>query len=145
MALIAAGTMIRAWSIPVFVAAAARIGISSVVVAVLLVTSVRKVTARQIIRIISNNGSCPNPANAAPRVTLKPELTKAMQNYLDLHRHAAVRTELLGHQGIALRLAVAQIIRNGWGDGNGDVMDLGMLSAGVEGRPRSAAILFGLI
>ena len=42
-------------------------------------------------------------------------------------------------------LAVAQIIKNGWGDGNGDVMDLGMLSAGVEGRPRSAAILFGLI
>ncbi len=42
--------------------------------------------------------------------TAKPELTKAMQNYLDLHRHSAVRTELLGHSGIALRLAVAQII-----------------------------------
>ncbi|MEE8223246.1 MAG: tripartite tricarboxylate transporter permease [Alphaproteobacteria bacterium] len=42
-------------------------------------------------------------------------------------------------------LAVAQIIKNGWEDGNGDVMDLGMLSAGVEGRARSAAILFGLI
>jgi ParB family chromosome partitioning protein len=40
----------------------------------------------------------------------KPELTKAMQNYLDLHRHAAVRSELLAHQGIALRIAVAQII-----------------------------------
>ncbi len=33
-----------------------------------------------------------------------------MQNYLDLHRHSAVRTELLGHSGIALRLAVAQMI-----------------------------------
>ena len=33
-----------------------------------------------------------------------------MQNYLDLHRHAAVRAELLNHQGIALRLAVAQVI-----------------------------------
>ncbi|MEE8213769.1 MAG: tripartite tricarboxylate transporter permease [Alphaproteobacteria bacterium] len=42
-------------------------------------------------------------------------------------------------------LAVAQIIKNGWEDGNGDVMDLGMLSAGVEGRGRSAAILFGLL
>ncbi|MEE8562727.1 MAG: tripartite tricarboxylate transporter permease [Alphaproteobacteria bacterium] len=42
-------------------------------------------------------------------------------------------------------LAVAQIVKNGWEDGNGDVMDLGMLSAGVEGRGRSAAILFGLI
>lgn len=40
----------------------------------------------------------------------KPELTKAMQNYLDLRRHAAVRAELLSHSGIALRLAVAQII-----------------------------------
>ncbi len=40
----------------------------------------------------------------------RPELTKAMQNYLDLHRHSAVRTELLGHSGIALRLAVAQMI-----------------------------------
>ncbi|MBM1556229.1 ParB/RepB/Spo0J family partition protein [Sulfitobacter mediterraneus] len=40
----------------------------------------------------------------------KPELTKAMQNYLDLHRHSATRTKLLSHQGVALRLAVAQII-----------------------------------
>ncbi len=40
----------------------------------------------------------------------KAELTIAMQNYLDLHRHAAIRTELLGHSNIALRLAVAQII-----------------------------------
>lgn len=42
--------------------------------------------------------------------TAKPELTKAMQNYLHLHRHAAVRADLLSHQGIALRLAVAQMI-----------------------------------
>ncbi|WP_299966101.1 ParB/RepB/Spo0J family partition protein [uncultured Roseobacter sp.] len=40
----------------------------------------------------------------------KPELTAAMQNYLALHRHAAVRENLLAHQGIALRLAVAQMI-----------------------------------
>lgn len=40
----------------------------------------------------------------------KPELTKTMQNYLDLHRHAAVRCELLSYQGLALRLTVAQII-----------------------------------
>lgn len=38
------------------------------------------------------------------------ELTKAMQNYLDLHRHAAVRSELLGNSGLALRVATAQII-----------------------------------
>lgn len=40
----------------------------------------------------------------------KAELTKGMQNYLALHRHSAVRTELLGHSAIALRLAVAQMI-----------------------------------
>jgi len=39
-----------------------------------------------------------------------PELTKAAQNYLALHRHAAVRADLLTHQGLALRIAVAQII-----------------------------------
>ena len=41
---------------------------------------------------------------------LRPELTKAMQNYLDLHRHACVREKLLSKPEIALRLAVAQII-----------------------------------
>ena len=40
----------------------------------------------------------------------RPELTKVMQNYLGLHRHSAVRTELLNHGGIALRLALAQMI-----------------------------------
>lgn len=38
------------------------------------------------------------------------ELTGKMQNYLGLHKHAAVRTELLAHPGIALRLSVAHII-----------------------------------
>ncbi|WP_299961494.1 ParB/RepB/Spo0J family partition protein [uncultured Roseobacter sp.] len=45
----------------------------------------------------------------APKVA-KPELTQAMQNYLNLHKHAAVRQNLMAHQGLALRLAVAQII-----------------------------------
>lgn len=40
----------------------------------------------------------------------RPEVTKAMRNYLGLHRHAAVRTELLAHSGTALRLAVAHMI-----------------------------------
>ncbi|MFN3171240.1 MAG: ParB/RepB/Spo0J family partition protein [Hyphomicrobiales bacterium] len=42
--------------------------------------------------------------------TEKPELTKTMQNYLALHRHAAVRHDLLSNQGLALRVATAQII-----------------------------------
>ncbi|MEP4987065.1 MAG: ParB N-terminal domain-containing protein [Paracoccaceae bacterium] len=40
----------------------------------------------------------------------KPELTKAAQNYVDLHRHAAVRSDVLDHSGIALRLTVAHMI-----------------------------------
>ncbi len=40
----------------------------------------------------------------------KPELTKPMQNYFALHRHAAVRLELLNHPHVALRLAVAHMI-----------------------------------
>ena len=40
----------------------------------------------------------------------RPELTKVMQNYLGLHRHSAVRTQLLNHSDIALRLALAQMI-----------------------------------
>lgn len=40
----------------------------------------------------------------------KPELTKPMQNYFGLHRHAAVRLELLNHPHLALRLAVAHMI-----------------------------------
>ncbi|MEM0987356.1 MAG: ParB/RepB/Spo0J family partition protein [Pseudomonadota bacterium] len=44
------------------------------------------------------------------KTTDRPELTKAMQRYLDLHRHAAVRCDLLDNPGIALRLAVSQAI-----------------------------------
>jgi ParB family transcriptional regulator, chromosome partitioning protein len=40
----------------------------------------------------------------------KPELTKPMQNYVELHRLAAVRLELLNHPHIALRLVLAHMI-----------------------------------
>ncbi|WP_299624307.1 ParB/RepB/Spo0J family partition protein [uncultured Tateyamaria sp.] len=40
----------------------------------------------------------------------KPELTKAAQNYVDLHRHAAVRSDLLGQRRITLRLIAAHMI-----------------------------------
>lgn len=42
--------------------------------------------------------------------TAKPEITKAMQTYLELHRHALVRAELLNHPAVALRLTVAHMI-----------------------------------
>ena len=40
----------------------------------------------------------------------KPELSKPLQNYLDLHRHAAVRAVLIGHHGTALRMLVAHLV-----------------------------------
>lgn len=40
----------------------------------------------------------------------KPELTNPAQNYVELHRHAAVRAALLSHHKVALRLTVAHMI-----------------------------------
>jgi len=40
----------------------------------------------------------------------KPEITKATQTYLELHRHALVRVELLSNPKVALRLTVAHMI-----------------------------------
>lgn len=62
---------------------------------------------------------------------------------LSFRPKAAVFPLILGTAVIAL--ALVQMIKNGWDDTAGDVMDLGMLSAGIEGRARSAAILLGLI
>jgi len=42
--------------------------------------------------------------------TPRPEVSNAMQTYIDLHRHAAVRAALLDHPKIALRLMVAHAI-----------------------------------
>lgn len=39
------------------------------------------------------------------------EVTAALQTYIDLYRHAGVRTALLDHPGVALRLMVAHAIR----------------------------------
>jgi len=54
-----------------------------------------------------------NADSAAPE---RPELTKAAENYLALHRHAAVRHGLLARPDVALRLVVAHAIvgSNGW-------------------------------
>ncbi|XWN32106.1 MAG: ParB/RepB/Spo0J family partition protein [Devosia sp.] len=40
----------------------------------------------------------------------KPEITKAMQTYLDLHRHAAVRNAVRKDSGMVLRLMVAHLL-----------------------------------
>ena len=47
--------------------------------------------------------------DAGSKIT-RPELTNPAQNYIELHRHAAVRHALLSHPGIALRLMVAHAI-----------------------------------
>jgi ParB family transcriptional regulator, chromosome partitioning protein len=44
-----------------------------------------------------------------PKAT-KPELTAPMQNYVELHRLATIRLELLNHPQIALRLVLAHMI-----------------------------------
>lgn len=41
---------------------------------------------------------------------VRPEVSAALGNYIDLHRHAAVRTSLLTEPGVALRLMVAHAI-----------------------------------
>lgn len=41
---------------------------------------------------------------------VRPEVSAALGNYIDLHRHAAVRTSLLPEPGIALRMMVAHAI-----------------------------------
>ncbi|ESW63570.1 hypothetical protein NKK52_31415 [Mesorhizobium sp. C277A] len=40
----------------------------------------------------------------------RPEVTGPMHNYIDLHRHAAVRAAMLDHPAVALRLVVAHAI-----------------------------------
>ena len=46
-------------------------------------------------------------ASAAPP---RPAMTKAMQNYLELHRHAVARLALLANPGTALRLLIAHAV-----------------------------------
>jgi len=53
-------------------------------------------------------GSGEGAENDAP--SSRPEMTQGMQTYFELHRHAAVRTKLLEHPDIALRLMIAHAI-----------------------------------
>jgi ParB family chromosome partitioning protein len=46
----------------------------------------------------------------APARVARPEVTSAMNSYIDLHRHAAVRAELAKHGGVALRALAAHVI-----------------------------------
>jgi len=72
-ALMAAGIMNSLGSMAAPMAPAARMGISSVVVAVLLVVSVRKVTVRQMTTMITAMGRTDRPVSRPPMVSLKPD------------------------------------------------------------------------
>ena len=45
-----------------------------------------------------------------PATPARPELTAPLKRYVDLHRHAVMRTALLGHPWLALRLMLAHAI-----------------------------------
>ena len=47
---------------------------------------------------------------AADQARSRPEITAAMTSYIDLHRHAAVRSALAANTGVALRVMVAHAI-----------------------------------
>ncbi len=64
--------------------------------------------SRQEARHARRNGEA--EGDARPAKAARPEVTSAMQTYIDLHRHAAVRTALLDHPGVALRLMIAHAI-----------------------------------
>lgn len=49
-------------------------------------------------------------AGADAAKPVRPEVSAALGNYIDLHRHAAVRASLLSEPGIALRMMVAHAI-----------------------------------
>jgi ParB family chromosome partitioning protein len=46
----------------------------------------------------------------APAATVRSEITSAQETYIDLHRHAAVRMDLVNNPGVALRLLLAHAI-----------------------------------
>ncbi|MBL9071848.1 MAG: ParB/RepB/Spo0J family partition protein [Sphingopyxis sp.] len=65
------------------------------------------VTAKEAARG-SRGGADGAPSDAAKPV--RPEVTSAMNAYIDLHRHAAVRADLARHGGTALRAMAAHVI-----------------------------------
>lgn len=64
----------------------------------------RKEAAR-LARAAAGDDACENGS-----VAVRPELTSITRGYLDLHRHAAARAELLSRPGMALRLMLAHAI-----------------------------------
>lgn len=59
---------------------------------------------------LRRKSAAPDKSNEGHAVPDRPELTKAALNYIDLHRHAAVRASLLDNADTALRLMLAHAI-----------------------------------
>jgi ParB family chromosome partitioning protein len=66
------------------------------------------VTTKEAARIArSESGGDASPDPDKPK---RPEVTSAMNAYIDLHRHAAVRADLASQGGVALRAMLAHVI-----------------------------------
>jgi ParB family chromosome partitioning protein len=65
------------------------------------------VTTKEAKRLSSGDGGS---GGAVPEKTSRPEVSGPLNAYIDLHRHAAVRADLLGHAGVALRAMLAHVI-----------------------------------
>ena len=64
------------------------------------------VTAKEAVRI-SRGGA---DGDAVIEKPARPEVSGPLNAYIDLHRHAAVRADLAGHGGVALRAMLAHVI-----------------------------------
>jgi ParB family transcriptional regulator, chromosome partitioning protein len=67
--------------------------------------------AKEARRLAKKKGKETKPETTATGVApAHPAMTQALQNYLELHRHAVVRLALVAHPGTAFRLMVAHAI-----------------------------------
>ena len=66
------------------------------------------VTSKEAKRLSGGSGNGEDDAVIAKPV--RPEVSRPLNAYIDLHRHAAVRADLAGHGGVALRAMLAHVI-----------------------------------
>lgn len=64
------------------------------------------VTTKEAKRLSNGDGN----GGAVPEKPSRPEVSGPLNAYIDLHRHAAVRADLVGHAGVALRAMLAHVI-----------------------------------
>src|SRR5690606_22523889 len=65
-------------------------------------------TTKEAKRLSGGGGSGEGDTVLAKPV--RPEVSGPLNAYIDLHRHAAVRADLAGHGGVALRAMLAHVI-----------------------------------